>query len=164
MMRVYFINMVLIAIGLITSKITFLILILSYIWLGFQTNTELIFYVLSLFHQLTMALSVMIPINMAKAAAFHAAFIRLNKVLQAEELRKMDNEYPEKPSIEIKGASVKIGETIILKEISLQISNSTLVVVTGPVGSGKSALLKLILQDYPLLDGKIFILRNNFVP
>lgn len=155
MMRIFYINYVLVAIGIITSKITFLILILTYISLGYTTNTEMLFYVLSLFHQLTHALSIMLPMNMGRIAQFRASFIRLNKVLQSEVLKTIDTgESKGDGSIEAKGAAFGIKDKEIVSEITFRIDKPSLTVVSGVVGSGKSSLLKVILQDYPITSGK----------
>nr|CAI5851682.1 unnamed protein product [Callosobruchus analis] len=155
MMRIFYVNYVLVTIGIITSKITFLVLILSYIWMGNTTSTEMIFYVLSLFQQLTTALGVMLPVNMGKVAQFRAAFIRLNKVLQAEELEKIQEEkFTGDPHIEAKAANVKIDGKEVLKDITFDIKFG-LTIVSGLVGAGKSSLLKFILRDYPMTSGKL---------
>lgn len=155
MVNVFFVNIINTTIGLFVSKGTFLVLILSYIWMGYKTNTELIFYVLSLFHQLNMQFGISLPINFSKTAQLYASLIRLNKVLQAEELKKSDDESTEKPLILLKEVSFRLSNKDILEGISVNISNFGLTVVTGPVGSGKSSVLKVILQDYnPISKGK----------
>lgn len=155
MVNVFFVNIINTTIGLFVSKGTFLVLILSYIWMGYETSTELIFYVLSLFHQLNMQFGLSLPINFSKTAQLYASLIRLNKVLQAEELKKSDDETTEKPLILLKEVSFRLSNKDILEGVSINISNSGLTVVTGPVGSGKSSLLKVILQDYnPVSKGK----------
>ncbi|CAH1982549.1 unnamed protein product [Acanthoscelides obtectus] len=158
MMRIFYVDYVLVTIGVITSKITFLILILSYIWMGNTTSTEMIFYVLSLFQQLTTALGIMLPISMGKLAMFRAAFIRLNKMLQAEELEKFDDEKcTGNAQIEAKAATVKIEGKEVLKDITFEM-NPGLTIISGLVGAGKSSLLKLILRDYPMTNGKLNVI------
>lgn len=43
----------------------------------------------------------------------------------------------------------------VLKHISIDIRRSTLIMVAGPVGSGKSSLLKALLGEIQVLDGSI---------
>ncbi|KAJ8925147.1 hypothetical protein NQ315_001332 [Exocentrus adspersus] len=154
MMRAFYIHFVIVAIGVLTSKVTFLLLILSYIWLGYTTNTELIFYVLSIFHQLQVSFGIIIPMNLSKIADFRAAFIRLDKMLQAGEIEAVEENLGN-PSIYLKDVSVHIRDKEILKDVSLKVTTSSLILVTGAVGSGKSSLLKAILQDYPKSKGDL---------
>jgi len=46
---------------------------------------------------------------------------------------------------------------IALNQVSLEISAGAFVAVTGPVGSGKSALAKALLGLYPLASGTVFL-------
>lgn len=43
-----------------------------------------------------------------------------------------------------------------LKNINIELSENKLFVVTGPVGSGKSSLLQIIIGELPISEGKIF--------
>lgn len=162
MMRAFYIHIVIACIGILTSKVTFLILILSYIWMGYTTNTELIFYVLSIFHQLTLSFGIYIPINISKVAEFRAAFIRLNKLLQSGEIQQHEENLSGKPSIYLKDVTVHIKEKEILSSVNLKVTDPSLTLVTGAVGSGKSSLLKAILQDYPRSKGKKFNVSKNY--
>lgn len=44
-----------------------------------------------------------------------------------------------------------------LKDISLEIENSQLLAIIGPVGSGKSSILNLLLKELPLKSGKMMV-------
>lgn len=109
-----------------------------------------------------------LPGNFSRAAQLYASIIRLNMVLQAEELKKTDEETTEKPSVLLKDASFSLSKKDILKGISLNVTKNGLTVVTGPVGSGKSSLLKVILQDFhPVSEGEfelsLFLSWFNFL-
>lgn len=155
-MRASYIHIVIICIGILTTNVTFLILILTYIWMGYTTNTELIFYVLSIFHQLTVSFGIHIPLNISNVAQFRAAFIRLNKLLQAGEIQLVEENLSGKPSVRLNDVTVHIRDKEILSSINLKITDPSLTLVTGAVGSGKSSLLKVILQDYPTTKGNRF--------
>lgn len=161
--KVFFVNFVIVTLGLVISKITFLILIISYIWLGHETNTELIFYILSLFHQLTRAISITLPRNFSRTAQFWASFLRLNKILRADEVEKTVTEYTEKPSVMLRGISLTINNRKILDRISLSVNQPGLTVVTGPVGSGKSSLLKVMLNEFHIEGKLIFCFTLSFL-
>lgn len=107
-----------------------------------------------------------LPANFTKSAQFYASVVRLNKVLQAEELVKFDNEFSEKPAVFMKNVLFEMENRQILRNVSMSITYPGLNVVTGSVGSGKSSLLRIILKDYqPLKEGKqiryFFIFSNE---
>ncbi|XP_057671711.1 probable multidrug resistance-associated protein lethal(2)03659 [Diorhabda carinulata] len=143
-------------IGVLFSKLGFYFLIMSYIWLGYATNTELVFYVSTMFKDIEYNLGGLIPYGMGGAAELYSAVNRINRVITAEELPpKVGSDKPtDKPLLELINASVHINNNIILENINLRLENG-LTVITGNVGSGKSSLLKALLQDYPLTSGKI---------
>lgn len=78
-----------------------------------------------------------------------AALSRLNHILLAEELEKIQDEddaYPVKnPKIEVKNILVKIKEKTAINGITLSFEPG-LTIVTGHLGCGKSSLLKTILR------------------
>lgn len=156
LVKVFMIRVFVESIGFVASKISFVLLIMIYVWMGYHTNAELIFYILQLFNHLANSFGSTLPANFTKTAQFWASAVRLNKLLQAEELRKYEYVYEEKPSVVLRDISFQLGARDILSDISLQITSPGLTVVTGSVGSGKSTLLKVILRDYqPLKGGKI---------
>lgn len=162
-MKVFFINTINTTLGMLVSKTTFLVLILVYIWLGYKTNTELIYYVLNLFNTLNMQFGFSLPINFSRTAQLYASFQRLNKVLQCDELKKSTDTATEKSVVSIENMTFRLGNKTILNGISMNVNYPGLTVVTGPVGSGKSSLLKIILQDYqPISEGKIINDDNDY--
>nr|CAI5835138.1 unnamed protein product [Callosobruchus analis] len=152
-----FLKLVLIIVGVLFSKLGFYALIMSYVWLGYtNTDTELVYYILMIFKDLEYNIGICIPWGMGKMADCYSALLRINKVISAEELHPIIHTYSKetKPYIEMRRASVLIANQPVLEDVSLDIK-SGLVLVTGNVGSGKSSLLKAILQDYPLTSGKL---------
>lgn len=122
--------------------------------MGYKTNTEMIFYVLQLFNQLTSSFGMVLPGNFSRTAQFIASVVRLDKILHAEELVSVELEKVEKPSILLKDVTLEIRDKEILKGMTLYIPIPGLTIITGPVGSGKSSLMKVILQDYqPIKSG-----------
>ncbi|CAG9826345.1 unnamed protein product [Diabrotica balteata] len=88
---------------------------------------------------------------------FLSTTTRLNLVLRAKELPipKL-KEKTSRPTIHIKDATVSLGKENILNNISLKVIPG-LTLVTGQVGSGKSSLLKLMLQSYSLTAGNVCV-------
>lgn len=152
----FYLKIVIILIGVMFSRLGFYALIMSYIWMGYTTNTEMVFYMISLFKDLEYNLGTLIPWGMGQAAQLHSSVVRINRVLVGEELKYFPvvKDKVSDPHVEIKNADVQIQDHEILKNINYT-TNSGLTIVTGAVGSGKSSFLKAILQDYPLSNGKV---------
>lgn len=148
-------NTVVETVGVIFSELAFVILILSYIWMGYKTDTELIFYVLQLFTQLSSIFGDKLPNTLSRIAQFYASISRLNKILHCDDLQRQKKEPVDKPSVALKTVSLHLKNKSIFTDISLYIKNQGLTFIVGPVGSGKSSLLKIILGEYqPLTTGE----------
>lgn len=90
-----------------------------------------------------------------------ASMSRLNEVLQA---RPQVTE-PENPpqlkeingAIELRELNFSFGDNPLLTGISLSIPAGTRLGIVGPIGAGKSTLVKLLARLYPVADNTIFI-------
>nr|XP_023020199.1 probable multidrug resistance-associated protein lethal(2)03659 [Leptinotarsa decemlineata] len=144
----------LIIVGILFSRLGLYSLVISYIWMGYSVNTELMFYIIALFKELEYNLGGLIPYSMGRAAEVYSALTRINTVLTAEELpsKSSSKAATSGPIVEVRGANVNIGNSLILEDITFR-TTAGLTLVTGSVGSGKSSLLKTLLQDYPLSSG-----------
>ncbi|XP_057662641.1 probable multidrug resistance-associated protein lethal(2)03659 [Diorhabda carinulata] len=152
LLKMVFINFLIVIIGIFLSSLVFLALILSYIWLGNETNTELIFYVQSLFHEITMAMGIMIPLNMGRTAELVASLNRINAVFGCQEISKIERIYKE-ALIDINNVTVEVKDKKVLDDVSLKISKPGLHVITGVVGAGKSSIFKVIIGLHHLSEG-----------
>lgn len=160
LVKVFMINTFINTLGVVVSKVSFVVLIMIYIWMGYTTNTELIFYILQLFNQVNTNFGITLPANFSRTAQFYAAVIRLDRVLHCRELEKAEGEGAEKrPAVFLKNVSFNLENKQILKRISLSVTKPGLTLITGSVGSGKSSLLKIILRDFqPVAEGKIGVI------
>ena len=72
-----------------------------------------------------------------------------------------------KPLINVEGLVVKLGNTIVLRDINLKISPKEIVTIVGPNGAGKSTFLRSIIGVVRPDRGLIHIkpgLRIGYVP
>ncbi|CAG9771150.1 unnamed protein product [Ceutorhynchus assimilis] len=159
-MTAFYLKIVLILIGIMGSKITFPILLICYVALGYATNTELVFYVIGLFKELRHSVGISIPLGLTHSAEFYASLSRISKMLHIEEHSVMvqdSNNKEQKAKIDFKDVTVSVNKDIILKNLTFSITTSGLNIVTGLVGQGKSSLLKAILRDYSTTKGSIIV-------
>lgn len=58
-------------------------------------------------------------------------------------------------AVSLKDAAAGYSETMIVKDINLEIARGKITMIVGPVGSGKSTLLRLILGELPEVSGSV---------
>ncbi|XP_030745870.1 probable multidrug resistance-associated protein lethal(2)03659 [Sitophilus oryzae] len=141
-------------VGMLMSKVGFYALIMTYIYVNKTANAGVIFYAMKVFGDIRQSIAILIPFGLGRGAELFAATQRINKVLGAEELDEHEHHTMGKPRVKLSNVDVNIKENPILKNISVELKPG-LTIVTGPLGCGKSSLLKLFLKDYPISDGKI---------
>lgn len=154
MVTAYYIKVIIILTGVLFSKMGFYSLIMAYSWMGYLTDTEVIFYIIPIFRDLKVSLGITIPTGLGKIAEMYSSVTRINVMLQAEEFKPdVRNEIKNnKPHICLNRVTIHIKDYEVLKDVSVGV-NSGLTLVTGVVGSGKSSVLKTILKYYPLTSG-----------
>lgn len=106
-----------------------------------------------------MVLTVRIPIGIVQLAEARTAMKRMKSLLTQPDLEEQtDQKYCIKTTstkITINNAVAALNNsTNIFKGINLDVKNG-LIAITGPLGSGKSCLLKLILKDLKLVQGDV---------
>lgn len=154
---VFYLKCIVIIIAGLASHISFFLLIMTYIWTGHYADAEIIVFVQSSFTSLKSYITASIPMGIVQCADVHAALKRLKHFLETEEINT--NQQPNivrNPRIYMRNVSVKIKDIEVLKSISLSVEKG-IFLVTGNVGSGKSSVLKTILGDYPVNDGKMVV-------
>jgi iron complex transport system ATP-binding protein len=76
------------------------------------------------------------------------------------ELKNYLSRTPATPFLELDNISVVMGDTIVIKKISVTINSGENIAILGPNGSGKSSLMKIITRDlYPVMSDEPMILR-----
>jgi ATP-binding cassette subfamily C (CFTR/MRP) protein 1 len=100
-------------------------------------------------------------------------FTRLEKFLQAPARRDTRNVISAQPSqarstagtnaVTMNNASFgwKEGDELTIKDVSLRVPTSSVVMITGPVACGKSTLLKGLLGETPLSEGRVEVLSSD---
>lgn len=94
-----------------------------------------------------------------------ASMSRLNEVLRAES-RVAEPENPlniesVKGDIELRDLSFSFSSSLLLAGISLSIPYGSRLGIAGPIGAGKSTLVKLMARLYPVADNMIFVDGND---
>lgn len=128
----------------------------SYIYLGNVISAEILYFIITTFQNLTYGLSILFPIGVYYTAELKSAIKRIGNVLKAMDVVEDNykNTEGDIPKILLTRVTVEVNDKIILDDIDLEITRG-LNLITGPVGSGKSFLLKTILQNYEPKEGKL---------
>lgn len=66
-----------------------------------------------------------------------------------------------RPIIETRNLHFGIGQTAILKDVSLEVPKGSIYGFLGPNGAGKTTLIRLLLNLYPVEKGRIFLFGND---
>ncbi|XP_050313562.1 probable multidrug resistance-associated protein lethal(2)03659 [Anthonomus grandis grandis] len=152
-----------------STRISIFASILAYVLLGYKITAEKVFVLTSFYNILRQTMTVFFPQGIAQVAEAMVSINRLNKFMNFEEKDELIKDTEEKkevvpdenvkpPGIYIRNASAKWSEASCdntLTNINLEVTPGNLVTVIGPVGSGKSSLLHLILRELPLIGGSL---------
>lgn len=80
--------------------------------------------------------------------------------------RYENNKYVDTASevlVDIKNASLSIGDDLLLKDINLKVAAGDFVYIIGRVGSGKSSLLKTLYAEMDLDDGEATVMGRDLM-
>lgn len=151
--KLSFLKVIIIVIGGLSSKIAFYLLIMTYVWLGNNITAELVYFIMSCFGKLRHLLSILLPLGITFGAEVNATIIRLNTLLDSEELPfprpNIDLTGNKEPKIVLNNITIKIKKAEIFKNTSITL-NKGLNILVGHIGSGKSTFLKTLLQNYTI--------------
>lgn len=161
--KIYYLKALSLSLGTLSSKISFYVCVMVYISLGNAITAEKAFVVLGFYHTLRSTLTIYIPLGISQLAELRASLTRIKQVLMADEasldastILEANENIMSAPCVLLDKATVMAGERIILHDISLKVEKG-LIAITGSVGSGKSALLGLILKDLVPIKGTVDI-------
>lgn len=141
---------------MLTSKFAIYLLLMTYVWMGNSLSAELIFFIFSLLQRIRHALNVVIPMGITEAAELSASVKRIETLLNEDNVTSYTNDSPKSRKIYLENLTLEYNGSKILQSVNFNVS-SGFIIVTGPVGSGKSSLLKVILRDEIPQDGIVDI-------
>ncbi|XP_050302533.1 ATP-binding cassette sub-family C member 4-like [Anthonomus grandis grandis] len=154
---VYYLKAFIVTFGTFTINLAFYVLLIFYIARGNPVDPETVYYVQTCLGAIKLSIGLLMPMGIAQTADMFASFSRIQTYLDAAEYKKpvSDQEfYSSQPSIYLDNVKVTIQGKEVLKSVSLNLQEG-LLLITGNVGSGKSALLKAILGEYPIASGRM---------
>ncbi|CAM1312341.1 ABCC4 (predicted) [Pycnogonum litorale] len=151
-------------IGMASVSIKLLILITLIIHIkeenGFL-SAEKVFVMLSLFYTVRASISELFVAGVNGASELYSSLQRIKKFLDLEEHNiKVSEEWHDavdSPRVSIVQAYASWNKEPFLKNINIEMGKGELITIVGPVGSGKTSLLMLILRELNFVSGSIDI-------
>lgn len=139
------------------TRFAIFVTVLSQILRGVHPTSENLFLVISFYQILRQTMTVLFPLAITQVAENNVSIVRIKHFLLMPESNAANsnflnhknvlNQDRKDPKILIRNASARIEDKMCLQNISLTIEQTELIAVIGQVGSGKSALLHLILGE-----------------
>ncbi|XP_018565538.1 probable multidrug resistance-associated protein lethal(2)03659 [Anoplophora glabripennis] len=154
---IFYLKSLILIIGNLVSRVSIYLLIMTYLWTGHLLTAEIVYFVQHSYSQLNSYITVSIPFGIAQTAELYASMKRIQKFLNSEELK--DNQQTRdvsEPKVLLRNVSVKLKDAVVLQDASLSV-NKGLHLISGNVGSGKSAILKVIMKEYPITKGQLLV-------
>ncbi|KAI4464898.1 atp-binding cassette sub-family c [Holotrichia oblita] len=155
---IFYLKAIMLSIGNMNSRISFFICIMTYSLLGNKITAAKAFIILSCYGSLRTVVTVAVPLGISQIADMLSAIERIKNFLLIEEVPKM---LQPPPGLAIKIYAKNVYASIVKdKNVLLGVNlhlGAALYGLTGPVGCGKSSLLRLLLDDIILVDGNVEI-------
>ncbi|KAL3282222.1 hypothetical protein HHI36_005416 [Cryptolaemus montrouzieri] len=145
-------------VGEMLGRLGYNMILVVYLLLGNTLTPEVVYYVATSYQKLRFILTYLITLSLTEIAELLACFNRIEHLFNAEEYQP-SRQYKQSfmmTRVLMRNACVKIREEEILSDVNMNLE-SGLNVIMGPVGSGKSILVKALLHEYKLASGNIFI-------
>ncbi|KAF4521035.1 hypothetical protein B566_EDAN002530 [Ephemera danica] len=160
--RVSYIRGVLISIVMFVTRVTIFISAVSYVLFGNELTAEKVFVTASLFNILRTTMTMMFPQAIAQTAEITVTlrriqgFLILDEVMEIAQSKQLETGAKGECGVDISKACAKWNpesheQTLI--NVDMKLRKGQLVAVIGPVGTGKSSLIHLILGELPLISG-----------
>ncbi|CAG9762985.1 unnamed protein product [Ceutorhynchus assimilis] len=165
--RSWYLGYFIIGFGTMFAKLLFPVFLLSYISFGYSIDTELVYYLMGLFKEFASVIGSLLPNGFGLTAEFYASVVRIGRILNMEEhLTDPKEKYKTLDRIlapaklNFQNISLSIDGEAILSDLTLCIDKPGLYMFSGPLGSGKTSILKIILEEYSPTRGHFEIFGN----
>ncbi|CAH1997771.1 unnamed protein product [Acanthoscelides obtectus] len=175
------------------SRTAIFITILAYVFQGNYITAEKVFAITVIYNALRTVITILFSLSMSSIAEVHVSINRVQEILSLEEnveedpleisekgkkdkvangvtntkmnVIKRDDEPPKIVLEKVYATWVGDSTEDTLNNISLEVSPGQLVAIVGPVGSGKSSILSLLLNELPRKSGRIDVVGEiSFAP
>ena len=154
MFALYYLRITIFQIGALSTNVAFYLLIMTYRWFGNHITAETVYYINDCFQILSYTLGVQLPNSIIFVAEVVASVRRLMHFLSLPETQTPPQGTS---SIHAKVTlnHVDVGfDKKVLENVNFAVSTG-ITFIAGPIASGKSTLLKLILQEYQPSTGTV---------
>nr|CAH7712852.1 unnamed protein product [Callosobruchus chinensis] len=146
--------------GVYTSSVVFLerlslfSTVVCYVLLGNGLTPDKVFSMAQLFNILQVSAAVHYPQAVSSTSQSWVSIKRLQRFLALEEKELPHIEKCREGSVSLNNVSAAwIKGVTVLKNITLNLKPGTLCAIVGPVGSGKSSIIQILLGELPLSGG-----------
>lgn len=148
---------------LVSMPVALVAILVPFTLTGGVLTAEKLFLTLNLYRVSRLTMTMFFPIATSSIGEIRVSIKRIQEFLLREEVsdksvcmeRKTDQETA---ALQLKGVSAswyKTGGEMTLKDVTMEVSPGQLCVIGGPVGSGKSSLLKCLLGEIPVNSGSV---------
>ncbi|KAI4484424.1 hypothetical protein M0802_013061 [Mischocyttarus mexicanus] len=143
-------------------RICLFISIMTYVITGNYITAEKIFTITSFFNLVRNSMTVGFPLSIHQLVEGMASIRRIERFMIHTEIKKSEKKAEEIRSHEVilKNITAKWNDDNkenTLTRVNISIEPNSLVAIVGKIGSGKSSLLQMILEELPVLEGSLKI-------
>ncbi|XP_063908432.1 probable multidrug resistance-associated protein lethal(2)03659 isoform X2 [Zophobas morio] len=134
--------------------------ILGYVLMGSRITAEKVFTIKAIYDVLRSVLILHFWISASSIAETNVSVSRIQKFLSSPDRVDTTTRATSSPRILLENVTAKWQENPGLERVSFNVASSQTMAVIGPVGSGKSSLLNLLLNELPVESGRIDVQGN----
>ncbi|XP_050309650.1 ATP-binding cassette sub-family C member 4-like isoform X2 [Anthonomus grandis grandis] len=140
------------------ERSTLCLTLVCFTLLGNNIKADIVFSMAQFFNILQSAMAIMYPMAISIGAETLVSIRRLEEFLNLEEKEKTLIEQLYEPEIILKQVTASwVQDTKVLKKVNLHIPKGCLCAIIGPVGSGKSSILQLLLGELSPTFGSVML-------
>ncbi|KAF5286346.1 hypothetical protein FQR65_LT12640 [Abscondita terminalis] len=145
----------------LNSRIPLFLTILSYVIIHNQINAQQVFVLTGLYNLLRQTMLIFFPAAVTLTAEIKVCLKRITDFLLLEEAcHTVSKKYDlQENAVTLKNVSARWSKKSqhALRQINVNIAAGKVTAIIGPVGSGKSSLLNVILKEVTVTEGDVFV-------